>query len=44
MKLLKAIFKDHGYRIFSKDITTEYNNVKKDIQRFILLFKFSYNL
>lgn len=27
--LLKAIFKDHGYRIFSKDITTEYNNVKK---------------
>lgn len=25
--LLKAIFKDHGYRIFSKDITTEYNNV-----------------
>jgi len=29
ISLLKAIFKDHGYRIFSKDITTEYNNVKK---------------
>ena len=27
--LLKAIFKDHGYVIFSKDITYEYNNVKK---------------
>jgi hypothetical protein len=27
--LLKAIFKDHGYIIFSKDITSEYNNVKK---------------
>lgn len=27
--LLKAIFKDHGYVIFSKDITSEYNNVKK---------------
>ena len=29
ISLLKAIFKDHDYRIFSKDITTEYNNVKK---------------
>lgn len=29
ISLLKAIFKDHGYRIFSKDITAEYNNVKK---------------
>ena len=27
--LLKAIFKNHGYIIFSKDITTEYNNIKK---------------
>ena len=27
--LLKAIFKDHGYSIFSKDITSEYNNIKK---------------
>ncbi len=27
--LLKAIFKDHDYIIFSKDITSEYNNVKK---------------
>jgi len=27
--LLKAIFKDHGYTIFSKDITTQYNNIKK---------------
>ena len=27
--LLKAIFKDHGYKIFSKDIVTEYNNEKK---------------
>ncbi len=33
--LLKAIFKDHDYRIFSKDITTEYNNVKK---RYTTLF------
>lgn len=40
ISLLKAIFKDHGYRIFSKDITTEYNNVKKDILRSILLFNF----
>jgi len=27
--LLRSIFKDHGYKIFSKDIVTEYNNVKK---------------
>lgn len=27
--LLKAIFKDHDYNIFSKDITTTYNNIKK---------------
>ena len=27
--LLKAIFKDHNYAIFSKDITCEYNNIKK---------------
>jgi hypothetical protein len=27
--LLKAIFKDHDYIIFSKDITSEYNNLKK---------------
>lgn len=33
--LLKAIFKDHDYMIFSKDITTEYNNVKK---RYTTLF------
>jgi hypothetical protein len=33
--LLKAIFKDHDYRIFSKDITNEYNNVKK---RYTTLF------
>lgn len=33
--LLKAIFKDHDYKIFSKDITTEYNNVKK---RYTTLF------
>jgi len=33
--LLKAIFKDHDYRIFSKDITAEYNNVKK---RYTTLF------
>ena len=33
--LLKAIFKDHNYKIFSKDITTLYNNVKK---RYTTLF------
>jgi hypothetical protein len=33
--LLKAIFKDHDYIIFSKDITAEYNNVKK---RYTTLF------
>jgi len=33
--LLKAIFKDHDYKIFSKDITAEYNNVKK---RYTTLF------
>lgn len=33
--LLKAIFKDHDYKIFSKDITTEYKNVKK---RYTTLF------
>lgn len=27
--LLKSIFKDHDYKIFSKDIVTEYNNIKK---------------
>ncbi len=27
--LLKAIYKDHDYNIFSKDITSVYNNVKK---------------
>ena len=27
--LLRSIFKDHDYKIFSKDIVTEYNNVKK---------------
>ena len=27
--LLKAIFKDHDFTIFSKDITCEYNNIKK---------------
>jgi len=27
--LLKSIFKDHDYKIFSKDIITEYNGVKK---------------
>ena len=35
ISLLKAIFKDHSYKIFSKDITTEYNNVKK---RYTTLF------
>ncbi len=27
--LLKAIYKDHDYNIFSKDITSVYNDVKK---------------
>ncbi len=27
--LLRSIFKDHDYQIFSKDIITEYNGVKK---------------
>lgn len=27
--LLKAIYKDHDYNIFSKDITSVYNNIKK---------------
>ena len=27
--LLRSIFKDHGYVIFSKDIVTEYNSIKK---------------
>ena len=27
--LLRSIFKDHDYKIFSKDIITEYNGVKK---------------
>jgi hypothetical protein len=27
--LLRSIFKDHDYKIFSKDIVTEYNGVKK---------------
>jgi|LakMenEpi03Aug12_release.lakeMendotaPanAssembly.Ray.scaffolds.fasta_scaffold129872_3 hypothetical protein len=27
--LLKSIFKDHDYKIFSKDVITEYNGVKK---------------
>ena len=27
--LLKSIFKDHNYTIFSKDIITEYNGIKK---------------
>ncbi len=27
--LLRSIFKDHGYKIFSKDIVTEYLGVKK---------------
>ena len=27
--LLKAIFKDQGYKIFSKDVVTEYNHEKK---------------
>jgi hypothetical protein len=29
ISLLKAIFKDHDFTIFSKDITSEYNNIKK---------------
>lgn len=27
--LLRSIFKDHDYKIFSKDIITEYNGIKK---------------
>jgi hypothetical protein len=27
--LLRSIFKDHDYKIFSKDIVTEYNGLKK---------------
>lgn len=27
--LLRSIFKDHGYKIFSKDVITEYNGIKK---------------
>jgi hypothetical protein len=29
ISLLKAILKDHGYKIFTKEKVTEYNNVKK---------------
>ena len=31
--LLKAIFKSDGYKIFSKDVTDEYNNIKKRYTR-----------
>jgi undecaprenyl pyrophosphate synthase len=27
--LLRSIFKDHDYKIFSKDVITEYNGIKK---------------
>ena len=33
--LLRSIFKDHDYKIFSKDIVTEYLGIKK---RYTLLF------
>jgi hypothetical protein len=33
--LLRSIFKDHGYNIFSKDVITSYNGVK---QRYTKLF------
>jgi hypothetical protein len=29
ISLFKAVFKDHGYSIFSKNITSEYNSIKK---------------
>jgi hypothetical protein len=29
ISLLKAIFKDHGYKIFTKEKMTDYNNIKK---------------
>ena len=34
ISLLRAIFKDHGYSIYSKKITCEYNRIK---QRYIKL-------
>ena len=33
--LLRSIFKDHGYKIFSKDVITEYNGIK---QRYTKLY------
>ncbi len=36
--LLRSIFKDHGYKIYSKDIITEYNGIKQRYTKLIFLF------
>ncbi len=36
--LLRSIFKDHGYKIYSKDIITEYNGIKQRYTKIIFIF------
>lgn len=42
--LLRSIFKDHGYKIFSKDIITEYLGVKKRYTQLFFLNNKNYQL
>ena len=40
VSLLKAILKEHEYKIFTKEKVTEYNNIKKNIQNYISIDEF----